>query len=610
LGITSSPTIDVVLRHLRNLTSSGESLDRWNSVQYSIKDTFGEIFVFLNDNWKSISPTIQSALETTNIVPIGHSIFKPRRLFFRLAEDLNPFMHEIPRYFGQHEQFLKKLGVREKPSSEDYCQFLSELATECKEIGLNPNELRAIIAIIEAINAELEVEGLGLSMAAESKERNLFIPDEDSILRDSSRCLYNNDGWLRSRLGADGFGGEIYILHPFLQKSIAQSLEIPLLSEVLVETLPKDLVVQHVDSLGAQKETMEATIKSGEFLEMMTSLCLRSRGKLEVSERNEYDRLNPQFHGDLHAEISWKLRRLNVVFVEFLVTEMKISDPRHKSSRSQSTEPMPSLCFVQFNDQENSYTLLVNSSMLVPPVTASVAIGVGICRLLGLDASVSASVSLLLASIELGDSDRVFTELRVASDSATIRERSRGVPGAEVTECDRKMTELKPFRVYRLGEIVAYEKEDSSKQTKSLHYARVVAISEEGEAGVRRVSLKTDVGVITCLPTEIFSFKSAREIISAMKNPIQEKKSRLSFLSSSNSLKLSSVSPEEKNASLLAEKAPPQDKDSLVSQNEVVGALQGLLLRAGIPVSLENKVRSSFVLPSLTSIGRIWWQES
>lgn len=541
--------------------------------------------MFLNDNWKSISPTIQSALETTNIVPIGHSIFKPRRLFFRLAEDLNPFMHEIPRYFGQHEQFLKKLGVREKPSSEDYCQFLRELATECKDIGLNPNELRAIIAIIEAINAELEVEGL----LSESKNENLFLPDEDSILRDASLCLYNNDGWLRSRLGTDGFGGEIHILHPFLQKAIAQSLQIPLLSEVLVETLPRDLVLQTVDSWNAQKFTIEAAFKSGEFIEMMTSLSLRSRGKLDVSERNEYDRLNPQFHGDLNAEISWKLSRLNVVFIEFLVTEMKILDPRHRSSRSQCTEPMPSLCFVKFDEGEKSYTLLVNSSMLVAPVTASVAIGVGICRLIGLDASVSASVSLLLASIEFGDSDRVFTELRVASDSATIRERSRGVPGAEVIECDRKMTELKPFRVYRLGEIVAYEKVDSSKQSKTLHYARVVAISEEGEAGVRRISLKTDVGVITCLPTEIFSFKSAREVTSTMKSPIQEKKPRFSFLSSSNSLK---HLPDEKNAFIPDNAPPSQEKDSLVSQNEVVGALQGLLLRAGIPASLENKVWS------------------
>ncbi len=28
----------------------------------------------------------------------------------RLTEDLSPFMHEIPRYFGVHEQFLKEVN--------------------------------------------------------------------------------------------------------------------------------------------------------------------------------------------------------------------------------------------------------------------------------------------------------------------------------------------------------------------------------------------------------------------------------------------------------------------------------------------------------------------
>jgi hypothetical protein len=191
-------------------------------------------------------------------------------------------MHEIPRYFGQHEQFLKKLGVREKPSSEDYCRFLSELAAECKDIGLNPNELRAIIAIIEAINAEVEVEGL----PSGSQQRNLYIPDEDSILRESSGCLFNNDGWLRGRLGAGNFGKEIHIAHPYLQRSVTQNLDIPLLSDVLRESLPRDLTLEIVDSFNSQKISLETTIKSADFVRMMTSLCLRSKDKLELIDRN------------------------------------------------------------------------------------------------------------------------------------------------------------------------------------------------------------------------------------------------------------------------------------------------------------------------------------
>jgi hypothetical protein len=78
-------------------------------VQYPLKETFGEIFSFLYDNWKSITAPVKDALRITSTVPVGHILVKPARLFFRLSEDLSPFMHEIPRFFGTHEQLLKKV---------------------------------------------------------------------------------------------------------------------------------------------------------------------------------------------------------------------------------------------------------------------------------------------------------------------------------------------------------------------------------------------------------------------------------------------------------------------------------------------------------------------
>ena len=55
----------------------------------------------------------------------GHFLVRPARLFFRLqGEDLSPFMHEVPRYFGAHEQFLKELGVKEEPSASDYVEVI------------------------------------------------------------------------------------------------------------------------------------------------------------------------------------------------------------------------------------------------------------------------------------------------------------------------------------------------------------------------------------------------------------------------------------------------------------------------------------------------------
>ena len=265
---------------------------------------------------------------------------------------------------------------------------------------------------------------------------------------------------------------------------------------------------------------------------------------------------------------------------------MKLIDPKKKGSATQMTESVQSLSYVDYNEQSQIYTLYSNISMFFPPITASVAVSIGICKIFDLDPSTAASISLLIDSIDQGDTNRVFNDLRVASDDVTLRERMRGYPGAEVTESDRKMAELKPYRTYRLGEIVAYSKEENSNK---LYYARVVAISDEGEAGLRRISIKTDTGILTYLPTELYSFKSAREVSNQSKGPTSPN-TNITFTSLLYGTKkdLRVESNKEKMNSNIVES---NEKSELpVSQNEIVGALHGLLLRAGIPVSLENQV--------------------
>lgn len=124
LAVTTSPTIEVVLRHLRNLTlDCGDLLDRWNNTQISIKETFSALFSFLMDHWQTIVPDVKNAIKRSQMVPVGHFLVRPSRLFFRLqGEDLSPFMHEVPRCFGAHEKFLKEIGVKEQPEAEDYVE--------------------------------------------------------------------------------------------------------------------------------------------------------------------------------------------------------------------------------------------------------------------------------------------------------------------------------------------------------------------------------------------------------------------------------------------------------------------------------------------------------
>ena len=124
LSITTLPSIDVVLRHMNNLTvNCGDSLDRWNQPQYSITDTFSALYEYLGTRWGSIDRMTRKAIQNSQIVPVGNFLVRPSRLFFRLQrEDLSPFMHEVPRCLGAHETFLKVLGVKEEPAAADYVE--------------------------------------------------------------------------------------------------------------------------------------------------------------------------------------------------------------------------------------------------------------------------------------------------------------------------------------------------------------------------------------------------------------------------------------------------------------------------------------------------------
>lgn len=113
MGINASPSVDIVLRHLKNITVlAGETLDRWNSQQFPLLPTFSAIYSYIFDKWRDIPASTKDALRVSNLIPIGHYLARPSRVFFRLSEDLSPFMHELPRIFGAHETFLKEVCVQ------------------------------------------------------------------------------------------------------------------------------------------------------------------------------------------------------------------------------------------------------------------------------------------------------------------------------------------------------------------------------------------------------------------------------------------------------------------------------------------------------------------
>ena len=219
--------------------------------------------------------------------------------------------------------------------------------------------------------------------------------------------------------------------------------------------------------------------------------------------------------------------------------------------------------------------------------------------------------------------------LRVSRDPISEREAHRGVPGCIVTATDVELLELKPFRMFRAGEIVAYEDNHASSpppppppSTTSaaparvvMRYARVVSAGDAGAAGVRMVQLRIagsgngnggvgseggggNVSVVTLLATEVFSFKSAREVAAARANAsTQGSGLGVSPVMGVSSLRPPLPPPTGPDPSSLGTQATgvspgtsaaishPHPHQQSVGTHEVLNALNSLLVRAGIPLA-------------------------
>lgn len=67
-----------------------------NMHKYSYPLTRACLYINL-DNYSDLSPRVQAALRERPVVPVGTTLVKANRLFFRLAKDLAPFFYEVPR---------------------------------------------------------------------------------------------------------------------------------------------------------------------------------------------------------------------------------------------------------------------------------------------------------------------------------------------------------------------------------------------------------------------------------------------------------------------------------------------------------------------------------
>jgi hypothetical protein len=142
LGIKSPPASGVVFAHLRRITKL--QLDTWDSTvnrrsSFAVGSplaVFRDIFNYLEIAWEGSTwetlddvqwRVLIAELRSMPLVPLGNRLLKASRLYFRLDQDLAPFVFEVPRMFGAFDALFRRLGTKQTPERQDYVQFLQVL---------------------------------------------------------------------------------------------------------------------------------------------------------------------------------------------------------------------------------------------------------------------------------------------------------------------------------------------------------------------------------------------------------------------------------------------------------------------------------------------------
>ena len=291
------------------------------------------------------------------------------------------------------------LGVKETPSPLDYCAFLADLAEETRGSGLNPNELRATVAIVHSVALDLGGGSSGgggggagqvvdLGGAGAGGLASLFVPDENSVLRQAGQCVVNDDPWMRGRAGTEVTARVgLHVLHPALaEAAVIAGLGLYSLSEVLVERAEAASLVLHAGHDGLAGR-FGAALRDAGVVAAVAALAAKSGSGGGSATQGT-------------ASLQSRLSAVTLRFVSSLPTRLVMLNPRQpRAPGVDLTGPeegqAQALAYVECGDAdaagstggaggteggEEGATLYVNVGLAEAPLTVEVAVGLGLCR--------------------------------------------------------------------------------------------------------------------------------------------------------------------------------------------------------------------------------------
>lgn len=491
LGVSSPPRPDIVLEHIQNV--SRVPLDKWESQSATWKTAdfavpppltvFQDIFLYLQDTWESFQPSQRQIISHIPLIPVGNRLVKASRLYFRLDQDLSPFMFEVPRAFGAYDQLFKNLGTRSSPTPQDYSLFLRELSIECRD-ALNVNELSAVLNVIKLI-----AEPDGARPAASNRQGQIFVPDEHSKLVAVSQCVYNDSPWVSRRIDHT----KVRFVYPTVPHSHCRELGIQPLSRAVREDLCT-FEPETAEST-ANRESREALMfifRSPEFAHGLIRLWEDQAAR--EHNYHQWLRLPSEQH------VMSALCKFQVIFVKSIRTNLRLV-ATGKAVNLGGEDARESLLFV--GDDRVIYLATQESPIRLHLLMANVVKNILQDEIP--DVAPISNLSPIAAMLEVPEPHKItalLDELEIYRiDHTALR---RGVLGEHLSPVDQSLLQLQPLRQYLSGETVAVKDAEGL-----FRYAKVLdfAVGASGVLGNVRIQIN-DSQTIKMISSELYSFKT------------------------------------------------------------------------------------------------------
>ncbi|KAG9441938.1 hypothetical protein H6P81_017792 [Aristolochia fimbriata] len=573
--LRSPPAFSTVLKHIKIIGRNGgeDTLMHWptSSGLMSIEEASCEILKYLDKTWGSLSASAISELQKVALIPVanGTRFVTAQSLFVRLSINLAPFAFELPTLYLPFVKILKQIGLQDVLSVSCAKDLLLNIQRSCGYHRLNPNELRAVLEILQFVCVDdTQLRSLESNWGMEA-----VVPDDGCRLVVARSCVYIDTKGSQFIRNVDI--SRLRFTHPSLPEKICTVLGISKLSDVVVEELDQENEIQVLDQIGpifvqSIKEKLLSSNFQASLLAVISGMK-DSSDKLEQLSLDEIQSLLVSIVGKIHFVQSLHTRFL------LLPKSLDITRIRRKSGVPEWEKDLGHRT-LYFIDRYGSRILVAE-----PPSYISIfdIIAIVVSRMLGFSAVLP--IGALLSAPE-GSEEDILNTLKLRSAGAhEIGVGGRaGLVGKEILPQDALQVQFHPLRPFYRGEIVAWRLE---KEGEKLKYGCIPEdVRPSASQALYRFRVEIGPGEMQALlSSQVFSFRSisSAEVVSTSNLPDGGQ----THMESQNNMQVAKCV----GSSQVLSKSAKELQYGRVSSEELVQAVRDMLSAAGINMDAEKQ---------------------